>query len=304
MAPIDQIATATTAANRCINCGGTAIASNQCTACGYLPTRIEGFDAYAPELASGDEGFDASYHHSLATMEAGNFWFRARNHLILTALRRHAPDMRNMLEIGCGTGYVLAAIQRAYPNASLVGSELFVEGLRHAAERVPGASFIQMDARRIPYQGCFDVIGAFDVIEHVQQDEAVLREACNALSDGGLMLITVPQHRWLWSEQDRLAHHVRRYSRQELIGKVEAAGFRVIRATSFMTALLPLMLLSRRRGNTAHAGQDPFREFRIPGWVNAIFYAVMRTEVALVNAGVPLPIGGSLLLIARKGSSP
>ena len=65
-----------------------------------------------------------------------------------------------------------------------------------------------MDARRIPFEDEFDVIGAFDVLEHIKEDEQVLVQMHRAVKSGGGIMLTVPQHMFLWSEQDVQAHHV------------------------------------------------------------------------------------------------
>src|SRR5688572_28529274 len=95
--------------NRCAACGASATAE-VCPACGFAPPRIDGFTCHAPALAIGGAGYDAAHYHVLADLEAGNFWFHARNQLIVAALRKHAPHMRRFLEIGCGTGFVLRGI--------------------------------------------------------------------------------------------------------------------------------------------------------------------------------------------------
>src|SRR5204863_7401731 len=97
------------------------------------------------------------------------------------------------------------------------------------------------DARALPYRDAFDLVGAFDVLEHIDEDEAVLAEMAAATRRGGGVLITVPQHPWLWSEADDHAHHRRRYSRSALIDKVRSAGLRPVAVTSFVTFLLPVM---------------------------------------------------------------
>ena len=286
--------------NRCVRCGGVNIDRGQCRDCAYAPQHIDGFDCYAPELASLGAGYDANHYRVLAALESRNFWFRARNALILNMLRKYAPSMHRFLEIGCGTGYVLSAVRNAYPRTEVVGSEIFVEGLRHAAERLSSARLVQMDARAIPYTGYFDVIGAFDVIEHIKEDVRVLAETHRALVDNGILVLTVPQHPWLWSVQDEHAHHVRRYTRDELVDKVREAGFQILKVTSFVTLLLPLMMLSRMRKTDPAHPTDPFREFQIPRWLDQILYAAMSLDVALVKLGITLPVGGSLLLVARK----
>lgn len=286
--------------NRCVACGSNWTDQNACMDCGFRPSQVSGFVSFAPDLDSGLSGFDPGQHELLARYEADNFWFRARNLLIVHMLRKHAPAMRAFLEIGCGTGFVLSAIKRFFPGTSIVGSELHVEGLRHAAKRLPHTYLIQMDARAIPYADSFDAVGAFDVIEHIKEDECVLAQARDALTADGLLLLTVPQHMWLWSQQDELARHVRRYSRKELVDKVRGSGFEILRVTSFVTALLPAMLLSRKRGRTSNEKHDPLQEFCIPLWLNMLLYAVMRVEIALIKRGLSLPFGGSLLLVARK----
>lgn len=285
--------------NHCLACNGAVIQDGRCDACGWQPARIAGFDAYAPDMADSRDSFDPALHVELAKLEAGNFWFRARNELILHALRTFAPDMRSFLEIGCGTGFVLNGVRTAFPGVDAAGSELFVEALGYASKRLPGVDFMQMDARHIPFRQALDVVGAFDVIEHIEDDEGVLREVHLALRPGGTLLLTVPQHPWLWSDQDDYAHHVRRYTRKELQDKLRAAGFTVAWQTSFVSLLLPMMLLSRL-GGRGSKNPDPFREFRIPRWLDAALYLVMRAEIGLIKLGLRMPVGGSLMMVAKK----
>ncbi len=245
------------------------------------------------------EGFKPEYFATLAQLESRNFWFRGRNALIVWALGRYAPGMRSFLEVGCGTGYVLAGIANAFPDVRLAGSELFADGLAFAAQRVPRASFLCLDARRIPYRNEFDAIGAFDVIEHIADDEAALRAMARALRPGGVLLVTVPQHPWLWSASDDYARHVRRYAARDLHAKLADAGLRVLRSTSFVSLLLPAMVASRRRTRVGRAF-DPVDELRIGPVMNGILGAVLRVEVALIRAGVSWPFGGSRLVVAAR----
>ena len=277
-----------------------------CADCGSKPAVIAGFNAFAPSLALENEGFREEYFGALAELEAGNFWFRARNDLIVWAMKRYFPDCRSFLEVGCGTGFVLSGISAAYPSIELSGSEIFSAGLGFAAERVPSAQFSQMDARHIPFREEFDVIGAFDVLEHIDDDEAVIAEVGKALRPGGGFLISVPQHPALWSRQDEHAHHVRRYTAAELRRKVEAAGFEVVRMTSFVSLLLPMMVAARlrTRGRRTDEGFDAIDELRQPRAVNVALEAVMMIERTLIRHGLSFPAGGSMLLVARKNGIP
>lgn len=273
----------------------------RCPACGYAPPEANGYPALAAELANANEGFHPEYFGQLAALESGNFWFQSRNSLILLLLKKHFPNLGSFLEIGCGTGFVLAGVASAFPSARLMGAEIFSAGLSHAARRVPSAQFMQMDARHIPFDAHFDVIGAFDVLEHIQEDVAVIRQMHHALKPGGIVILTVPQHPALWSEQDELACHVRRYTAPELGKKISDAGFDLIDSGSFVSLLLPLMWLSRRIGNTANGGShDPMAELRIGTLANRILSAVMSVEIFLTRFGVRFPAGGSLFIVARK----
>ena len=271
-----------------------------CPHCGHTAFLADGVTVLAPTLTSSTGGFPREEFGELAANEAANFWFTARNNLILWALRRYVPEWRSLLEVGCGTGYVLAGIRAAFPDAKLCGSELFAEGLRFAAERLPGVELFQMDACRIPFVDHFDVVGAFDVLEHIEHDREVLSQLHHALVTGGSLLITVPQHQFLWSRQDEIACHVRRYSAAELRTKVEAAGFRIVRMTSFVSLLLPLMFASRLRKRKADSEFDVRGELILPRSVNFVLEAVMMVERTLIQWGISFPAGGSLLLVARK----
>ena len=203
-----------------------------------------------------------------------------------------------MLELGCGTGHVLDQLARRDPGLRLVGSELYAEGLAPARARLgPRAALVQHDARRAPFRPAFDVVGAFDVLEHVEEDHDVLAQSHRVLRPGGLLLLTVPQHRWLWSAADVHAQHVRRYTRRSLHAVVTGAGFEVLTSTSFVSLLLPVMLGSRllRRSQ-----DDPLAELRLPRWLNAGLGTVMSIERAAVRRGVRLPVGGSRLVAARR----
>jgi len=102
-----------------------------------------------------------------------------------------------------------------------------------------------MDARKIPFEEEFDVIGLFDVIEHIEEDDLVLSQVNSALKSNGVVIITVPQHMCLWSAADEYACHIRRYSKYEIEQKITNAGFEILRSTSFVTLLLPALFLSR-----------------------------------------------------------
>ena len=117
-----------------------------------------------------EAGFKPESFKWLASKEDLSWWFRSRNKIILWAMRKFSSNPKSLLEIGCGSGYVLDAINKAFPSSTLHGDECFEEGLRFAKQRVPHASFRCLDALKMVDRDCFDVIGAFDVIEQELND--------------------------------------------------------------------------------------------------------------------------------------
>ena len=242
------------------------------------------------------EGYDPALFARMASVEAKSFWFCGRNDLILWAIERFfGPEPRQFLEIGCGTGFVLEAVAARFPLFKLTGAELFLEGLDFARRRVPKAKFLALDAREMPFTGEFDLIGAFDVLEHVSNDRAVIDGIRKALRPGGGVLLTVPQHPWFWSAADTAWHHVRRYKRGELESKLSDAGFEILASTSFMTVLLPLLVVTRL---IPHRNTDLGLE--LPPALNKALKLALDVETATIRAGLRLPLGGSRLVVARK----
>src|SRR2546428_3595773 len=158
-------------------------------------------------------------------------------------------------------------------------------GLAVARERVRGVPLYALDAGRLPFANEFDVLGAFDVIEHVDDDEAVLSQFRGALREGGGLLLTVPQPQWLWSAADDYSGHLRRYTRVDLSAKLVPAGFRIIRITSFVSLLLPLLAVSRW-AQRRRESFDPLGEYRISPALDRILEAVQGVETTLVARGL------------------
>ena len=287
---------------RCFSCSVSFDSLfSSCPKCGFSPIVMSGFDSYAPDFAYKGGGFKSSYFSDLASLEATNFWFQSRNKLILWMLQRYQSNFKSFLEIGCGTGYVLSGISKKFPKSSLFGSEIFITGLSFAAKRLPSTKFMQMDARSIPFESEFDVVGAFDVLEHIKEDEIVLSQIFTSLKPEGLMLITVPQHPWLWSPADVYACHERRYTASDLHQKIDAAGFNVLRSTSFITSLLPAMMISRFYQKTITDKKfNHTAELKISPWLNSICFWMIIAEIALIKLGFNFPFGGSRIILAKK----
>lgn len=287
--------------HRCLSCGDDFEASSwRCPACGSEPPVVDGFRSFAVEPPSEAEAFDRHSFELLARLEPKSFWFRSRNRLVVHALKRYFPAARSFHELGCGSGFVLGGVREAMPGLAVSGSELFRSGLDVAAERLGKVPLYQIDGRALPFTEEFDVIGAFDVLEHIDEDVQVLDELHRATRPGGGVIITVPQHPRLWSAADDYARHVRRYTRRELVGKVERAGFHPVRVTSFVSLLLPLFALSRLMKRPSDEPYDPETEYRATASLDGTLERVLSLERALIRRGLSFPAGGSLLAVAQR----
>jgi SAM-dependent methyltransferase len=267
---------------------------------------IDGIRCYAPEVARADEQYPSEGFDVTDDVERTSFWCRSRNRLLVRMfhdLSAGAASPLDVLEIGCGTGFVLEELSTV-PNLRLTGSEVYLRGLRYARMRRPEIEFVQLDATRMPFRERFDVVGAFDVLEHIEEDRTVIRNVRAALRPGGRFIVMVPQYPFLWSELDELVHHRRRYRRKELVEKLLDAGFEVPYVGSYVFTLFPLMIAARmlkRRRDTSRTKEQAFREHvQLPGTLNRAFDLVMHLDEFLISRGVSLPFGGSLIAIARR----
>ena len=287
----------------CPSCSSAILDKSwKCSQCGWEPASTDGIVLLAPYISGATESYDPAWYEQLAGLEAGNFWFVARNRLIRWLAQRYLPVTGDYLEVGCGTGFVLQMLHKTFSGWRISATEAQPEGIEFARKRVPAdVSFFQMDACAIPYRNEFDAIGAFDVIEHIRDDVAALAQIHSALKRGGFFVLSVPQHMFLWSKYDEVGCHFRRYSADELEGKLKAAGFSILMSTSFNSLLLPLMMLSRalKKGD-AGGHVDVLDELRLSSVVNLGLSAILKVEFMLIRLGLKFPFGGSRIVVAKK----
>jgi SAM-dependent methyltransferase len=255
---------------------------------------------FAPELEKKEPFFDEGFFKELLEVQEKNFWFRCRNQLIIWSLSQFFPQANSFFEIGCRTAPVLSEIEQARPELSLYGCDMNSTGLAYAARGLGKARLFQMDVCNLPFREEFDVIGAFDVLEHIQEDDLALSQMHKAVRKGGGIILTVPQHQFLWSGYDDYSGHLKRYSRAELKSKVEKAGFKILKMTSFIYLLFPLMILSRFLKRRPCDKTNFLSEYKRCNLFNPFFRAISDLELKLIQKGFHFPYGGSLLLVGVK----
>lgn len=266
---------------------------------------IDGVKCYALDLAYQNDGFPRDAFEKLYHKEEKNFWFRSRNRIIRFLvnkyLRTDAGKMQSFLEIGCGTGFVLKGLS-SLGYLRLVGADIYLEGLKYLKQRVPEAEAVQVDATKLPFENEFAAVGAFDALEHINDDQQVIKGVYRALKPEGYFFLTVPQHQFLWSRVDEIACHKRRYLREDLVTVLKGTGFHIEFVGSFLFLLFPVMLVSRlmQKWLASLECSSPVNEFNSSRLLNGLFEQMTRIDEWLIRLGVSLPFGGSLVVICKK----
>ncbi len=255
------------------------------------------------------DGYNPDDFQRVFDVEDQHFWFVARNRVLAAVLSARplvSSTMPAILEVGCGTGNTLRVLKAAFPSAILVGVDAFSAGLRLARRRTAG-SLVQARIEQLPFRCQFDLIAVFDVLEHVEDDAAALRHLRIMLRPGGVLVMTVPAGRALWSRIDDESHHWRRYEPRQLRDTLAASGFRLEYQTYFMTAIYPLVFVARRvyalrdrvrrGGNGSESALE--RELKVAPGLNRWLLRLLAPEAAWVARHRRLPFGTSLLAIAR-----
>jgi 2-polyprenyl-3-methyl-5-hydroxy-6-metoxy-1,4-benzoquinol methylase len=255
-----------------------------------------------------NEGYRVTAEH-----EAAHWWFRARRELFLRQVRRAAgqlgfPARRlRLLDYGCGTGFNLAFLSEF---GEVTGADVPSPSPApsHAAwQRAGGPPIVDLTGDLTRYAGRFHILTVLDVLEHLDDDLAGLRQMARLLVPGGQLVVTVPAYGWLWSGEDVISQHRRRYTRRTLLQRCHAAGLTVAWASYFNLAILPAMaLVVGARRLLPAAGARSNLETGV-GFLDPLAEAVATREARWVgDQRLRLPAGASLVcrLIAPAGAAP
>lgn len=241
---------------------------------------------------------EAREYHTLAAVEDSMWYFRALHGHIWRELDAHLPaGPGRILDAGCGTGGLIRRLAPRRPEWRWTGVDESPVACQLARER--GATEVhQASVTALPFRdGEFAAVVSADVLYHLDDDEAALREMARVLRPGGVLVINVPAHRWLWSYHDVAVAGRRRYTRGELTGKLARAGLRSQRVTHWNFVLLPLVALRRKLLPAPRERSDV--RLGAP-WTEKTLSGVMAVESAWLRTGANLPAGSSILAVATR----
>lgn len=227
---------------------------------------------------------------SSSLRQKGYWWHRARADLLRVVMAPHLGTPRRTLDVGSADAPSVGWMRGAQHQVNL---DLIPEGL------VPGEG-VCGSATELPFADeTFDVVSAFDVVEHCADDARAVAELARVLTPGGRMLLSVPAYQWAWSDHDVQAGHHRRYTRPQLTQLVHGAGMEVVRATYAFGGVFPIFLAERARRRLAPATGTDTRLPRVPRGVDALLMTLCAIDVRVLRRR-DLAFGSSVFLAAVK----
>ncbi|TDU89344.1 methyltransferase family protein [Kribbella voronezhensis] len=225
------------------------------------------------------------------------WWYRARAQLLETVLSEHVGEPRRLLDVGSADGPSVSWLRG---HGKQVALDVDPRGL--------GPGGVCGSALELPFgDEVFDVVAAFDVIEHCEPEEQALAEVFRVLSPGGRFLMSVPAYQWAWTHFDEHNHHFRRYTRARATRALRASGFEILRATHIFGSTFPMFAANRLRTRLQERGRDvaTLDPDAVPGLPH-VPPAVEKALLGLADLdrwvlrSRDLPFGSSVVVAARK----
>ena len=248
-----------------------------------------------------EEVFDDQRAAELSESDTRHWWFRSKSAFVAAAIRHHVPKEHRegyLADVGAGAGGVTALLGWSPRRlVAIDGAEALAQraGTRHALLAAVGLG------ERLPLrEASVSIVALLDVIEHLPQQQHTLGEASRVLRPDGYLVVTVPAHRWLWSDADELLGHVRRYTRPLVRAHLAEAGFRPVYLSHVFGWLLLPMWLRRRLASSREAqlGLD----LRSP-LLDGLAMTLTWLESTITRV-VPSPLGTSIICVAVKNGDP
>ncbi|MBI2095511.1 MAG: class I SAM-dependent methyltransferase [Candidatus Omnitrophica bacterium] len=245
--------------------------------------------------------FKEEYFEFWFKRENSHFWHIARKEIIYQFAEpflRHFSPFRDFLGIEIGVGNGNVAQQFVRHDIPMEGADLFLSSLQFCRKRLD-VPLYQADLLKLPFKDRYDFVGIYDILEHIEDDGLAIANLYRALKPGGVLNVTVPACKFLWSQFDELDHK-RRYSKRELVSKLKEVGFKIRRVSFFMFLLFPVVYLIRKiQRYPKDTKLEHVKEVRVIPVVNEILLFLFRFEKILLGI-TNLPIGSSLIVIAEK----
>lgn len=236
-----------------------------------------------------------------------HWWFRGKRNIVIDlAYQNHRPNKNDkILDIGCGMGLMLNELQKY---GDVYGMDMEQQAVTYCQntyfKKSPSDANAHIKIGFLPFdvpfeKSFFDNIFALDVIEHIEDDMDALNTIHDLLKSNGRLIATVPAHMSLWSYNDELNHHCRRYERKDLMAVVQKAGFHIQKCSYYNSLLYPAVWLIRKIKNMLHIQSSDIKEKANASFINEVLYLLFKSEKYWLRQH-HFPTGVSLILLAEK----
>jgi SAM-dependent methyltransferase len=252
-----------------------------------------------PRLNYVSAKLDPHTYAILYRTEKDHWWLAARRRIVMDWIEQQYPGRHDLaiLDAGCGTGIMLQELEHL---GHAEGVDIAEEALAYC--RLRGLENVRRaDVLQLPFAASsFDIVAGLDIVEHLDDDTGALREWSRVLKPGGRVFLFVPAHRWLWSLQDDVSHHRRRYTSKTLRQAVQNSGLTVERQSYVSTFLLPVIYLGRQWLKVLRRFREMNTENDLhPAWSNGILRRIFEAEIPILRR-MNMPVGASIVCVARK----
>lgn len=240
-----------------------------------------------------------SEYTRMAAREKTYWWHLGRLRIIETYVRKAMHNKNNplILNVGCGTGGTIDMLQSVGTVDNIDISDDAIKFMKKSGyKRITKVDDIKLSFKAKTY----DMVGAFDVLEHIDKQVSALKEWKRVLKDDGAIVITVPAYQWLWSDHDVSLHHKRRYTTTRIEEAAEKAGLVVEKKSYAIVFSLLLVVGFRTMNKVLNRKTDEETSYvDVPKWVNALFTNLLYIE-AWFHKYTVFPFGTSVVTILRK----
>lgn len=234
------------------------------------------------------------------SIEDNSFWFQHRNTILQNVISNYSQKNDTIIDVGGGNGYVSAGL-KSVGFQTVVLVEPMLLGALNARKRGLDHIFCGLFNHETVFPGKVPAVGLFDVLEHIEDDEAFLKDIYTLLEKDGLVYITVPAYQYLYSGEDRRVGHYRRYNYKQLSSKLKNAGYKIKYGTYFFWFLPLPILVIRKWLNKAQTASDTAKKIHVmPKIIDTIIKTVLSVENSMIKQHKSIPFGGSLLIVAQK----
>jgi len=234
----------------------------------------------------------------MAELEDSHWWYRARRLIVSEAILRFVPTLSNVIDYGSGTGGTADFLKLLGYN--VLAADISEEALETC--RMRGLETLNVNTKSLASSSA-DCILAGDVLEHVKDDIALLFSLRRALRPGGILVVTVPAYEFLWSGEDYVSEHLRRYTRKSLLQRLGLAGFGIVWCSYFNALLFPV-IASVRLTNRILFPRAMYRSdvVPLPEWQNELLSKLFAFERHLLR-WIKFPVGASLIAVAQASEA-